>query len=259
LDSNDIELLASFVRRLPKYMPFDELNPTPGTLSIANPDYCESSHLWFYPLYSRRVESGESVTQSVSGSFNVLNPEPSALLLASAHLLVEYSSDSHVSVEQDSDHRTPITLPLAEENTESLHPGDPLEDKESIPSSMTHYLDSESDPAYSPSSCSHSSPGSDPSLSCHVDMETVQGEIPIQDVSSASGSSASIPDLDDVGGSEVAMRGVGEPSTSKPPIECRPEFMTLKNIWAFLWAPLDFIKEECSVKDNARLTKVEKR
>jgi hypothetical protein len=54
------------------------------------------------------------------------------------------------------------------------------------------------------------------------------------------------------------MRGAGEPSTSQPPIECPPEFLELKNIWAFLWAPLDFIREECSVKDNGRHKKVEK-
>ena len=60
-------------------------------------------------------------------------------------------------------------LPLVEENTKPSHRGDPLEDKESIPSSMTHSLDSESDPVYSPSSHSHSSPGSD----------SAQGEIPI--------------------------------------------------------------------------------
>jgi hypothetical protein len=34
--------------------------------------------------------------------------------------------------------------------------------------------------------------------------------------------------------------------------------MELNNIWAFLWAPIDFIKEECSIKDNARLKKVKK-
>jgi hypothetical protein len=60
------------------------------------------------------------------------------------------------------------------ENTEFLHPGDPLEDRESIPLSMSHSLDSESDPAYSPSSRSHSSLGSDSSLSCHVDVEPVK-------------------------------------------------------------------------------------
>ena len=61
-ESNDTDLLESFARRLPKFMPPTGSNPTPGTLSIANPDYFESAHLWFYPLYSRRVESGESVT-----------------------------------------------------------------------------------------------------------------------------------------------------------------------------------------------------
>ena len=129
------------------------------------------------------------------------------------------------------------------EKTESSHPGDPLEDRESIPSSISHSLDSEFDPAYFPSSRSHSSPGFDSSLSCHVDMEAVQGEIPVQDVFGTSGSSASMPHPSDVGGSEVAMRGAGEPSTSKPPIECRPEFLELKNIWAFLWALIDFVKD----------------
>jgi hypothetical protein len=167
------------MRRLPKFMPPDDSNPTPGTLSIANPDYCESAPLWLYPLYSRRVESGESVTQSLSGSFNALNPEPSALHLASAHLPNEYSSDTHVSVEQDSDRRAPVNLSLTKENIESLHPGDPLEDRESISSSLSHSLDSESDPAYSPSSCPHSSPGSDSSLPCHVDVEPFQDEIPV--------------------------------------------------------------------------------
>jgi hypothetical protein len=195
----------------------------------------------------------------VSGSFDTLNPEPSALLLASTHLPDEYSSDSHVSAEQDSDRRAPVNIPFMEEYSESFHPGDPLEDEKSIPSSMTHSLDSESDPVYSPSSRSHSSTGSDSVLSCHVDMEPAQGEIPIQVVSGASGSSTSIPDPHDVGSSAMAMRGAGEPNTSQPSIECPPEFLELKNIWAFLWGPFDFIKEECSVKDNARLRKVEMR
>ena len=98
-ESNDTELLESFARGLRNHRSSNEPNPCPGTPSIANPDYCESCHFWFYPLYSRRVESGESVTQSVSGSFNTLNPEPSALLLASAHLPDEHSSESSVCVE----------------------------------------------------------------------------------------------------------------------------------------------------------------
>jgi hypothetical protein len=62
------------------------------------------------------MESGESVTQSVSGSFNTLNPEPSALLLASAHLLDEYSSESSASIEQDSDRRAPVNfIPVGDE------------------------------------------------------------------------------------------------------------------------------------------------
>ena len=61
--SNDAELLESFARGLRKHRSSNEPNPYPGTPSKANPDYCESCHFWFYPLYSRRVESGESVTQ----------------------------------------------------------------------------------------------------------------------------------------------------------------------------------------------------
>jgi hypothetical protein len=61
-ESNDNELLKSFARGLQKHRSSNESNPCPGTPSIANPDYFESAHLWFYPLYSRRVESGESVT-----------------------------------------------------------------------------------------------------------------------------------------------------------------------------------------------------
>jgi hypothetical protein len=205
------------------------------------------------------VESGESVTENVSGSFNTINPEPSVLHLASAHLPDEYSSETRISVEQDSDHRAPVNLPFSKENTGFLHPGDPFENRESMPSSMSHSLDSESDPAYFPSSCSHSSPGSDSSLPCHVDVEPVQEEIPVHDVSGTPGSSASMPDPSGVGGLEVSVRGTGERSTSKPPIECRPGWKELKNTWTFLWAPTYFIKEECSIKDNARLKKVEKR
>jgi hypothetical protein len=150
----------------------------------------------------------------VSGSFNTLNPKPSALLLASAHLPDNYSSDSSVPVEQDLDRRAPVNLPLVEDEVESSHPGDPLDDRESIPSSMTYSLDSESDPAYAPSSLSHLSPGSDSTLSCHVDMEPAQGDIPIQVISGTPGSSVGIPGPSDVGGSEVAVRGTGEPSTS---------------------------------------------
>ena len=127
------------------------------------------------------------------------------------------------------------------EKTESSHPGDPLEDRESISSSMTHFLDSESDPTYSPSSRSHSSPGSDSTLSCHVDMEPAQGEIPIQVVSGG------VPASSDAGDSGVIVRGAGEPSTSKSRIECPPDFLELKNIWGMLWVPWDIIWEECSV------------
>jgi hypothetical protein len=35
------------VRRLPKYKPSNEPNPSPDTPSIANPDYCEYGHRWF--------------------------------------------------------------------------------------------------------------------------------------------------------------------------------------------------------------------
>jgi hypothetical protein len=45
-------------------------------------------------------------------------------------------------------------------------------------------------------------------------MEPVQGEIPIQEVSDASGSFGKILEPSDVGGSEIAIRDVGEPSTS---------------------------------------------
>ena len=62
-ESNDTELLERFVRGLRNHRSSNEPNPCPGTPSIANPDYCESCHFWFYLLYSRRVESGESVTQ----------------------------------------------------------------------------------------------------------------------------------------------------------------------------------------------------
>jgi hypothetical protein len=104
----------------------------------------------------------------VSRSFNALNPEPSALHLASTHLPDECSSETQVSIEQDYDCRAPnmslpVNLPLTKESSESLHPGDLLEDRESMSSSMSHSLDSESDPSYSPSSCSHSSSGSDSS------------------------------------------------------------------------------------------------
>jgi hypothetical protein len=82
-DSNDSQLLASFARRNPKSLPSVDLNLIQGTLSIANPDDSESAHLWYYPLYSRKTERGEYVTQSVSSSFNTLNPKPFALYLAS--------------------------------------------------------------------------------------------------------------------------------------------------------------------------------
>ena len=69
------------------------------------------------------MESGESVTHSVDGSFNTLNPEPSALLLASAHHPDEYSSDSSVPVEQASDRRALIDFLPVEDEAESSHPG----------------------------------------------------------------------------------------------------------------------------------------
>ena len=89
-------------------------------------------------------------------------------------------------------------------------------------------------------------------------MEPVQGEIPVQTDFGAPGSSASMTDLGGSGTSKVSIRGTGEPSTSKPHIECCLEWKELKNIWAFFWAPIDFSKEECSIKDNTRLKKVEK-
>jgi hypothetical protein len=149
------------------------------------------------------VESGESVILSVSRSFNTLNPEPSALLLASAHLPDEYSSESSVSVEQASDRRAPVNFIPVGDEVKSSHPGDPLEDRESISSSMTHSLDSKSDPAYVPSSHSHSSPGSDSSLSCHVDMEPAHGDIRIPVASGAPRSSAGVPASPNAGDSKV--------------------------------------------------------
>ena len=78
---------------------------------------------------------------------------------------------------------------------------------------------------------SHSSPGSDSAFSCHVDMEPAQGDIPIP---VALGSSDNVPASSDAGGSEVVVRGAGEPSTSRPRIECPPDFLELKNIWGML-------------------------
>ena len=204
------------------------------------------------------MKSGESVTQSVGGSFNTLNIEPSALLLASAHLPDECSSESSISVEQSSDRRALVNFIPVGDEIESSHPGDPLEDRESIPSSMTHSLDSKSEPAYVPSPRSHSSPGSDSTFSCHVDMEPTQDDILIPVASDAPGSSAGVPASSDVGDSEVVVRGVGEPSTSQPRIECPPNFLELKNISGMLWVPWDIIREECSVKDGRRLRQVEK-
>jgi hypothetical protein len=123
----------------------------------------------------------------------------------------------------------PVILPLAKENGESLYPGDPWKDEESLSPSKSHSLDFESVPAYSPSSCS-TSPGYDSSIPCCVDMEPDQKEIPVHTNSRALGSSASMQDLGGGGSSEVSIRGMGEPSTSKPPIKCRPEWKELKNI-----------------------------
>jgi hypothetical protein len=112
-------------------------------------------------------------------------------------------------VEQDYDRRAPVNLLLVEEKIKSSYPGDLLEDMESIPSSMTHSLDSESDPPYAPFSDIHSTSGSDFYLSCHVDMEPAEDDIPIPVVFGASGSFANISDPRDVGGSEVIVRGAG--------------------------------------------------
>ena len=82
---------------------------------------------------------------------------------------------------------------------------------------MTHSLDSESDPAYVPSSHSHSSLGSNSAFSCNIDMEPAQGDFPIPVAS------AGVPTSFDAGDYGVIVRGAGEPSTSKPRIECPPD------------------------------------
>jgi hypothetical protein len=90
-------------------------------------------------------------------------------------------------------------------------------------------------------------------------MECSQEEILIQDDSGVPGSSPSMPDLSKDGSSSwVAAGGVEGPSSSKPLVECRSEWKDLKNIWMFLWAPIDFIKEECFIIDNARPKVMEK-
>jgi hypothetical protein len=86
-------------------------------------------------------------------------------------------------------------------------------------------------------------------------MEPAQGDIPIP---VAPGSSDNVPASSDAGGSEVVVRGAGEPSTSRLKIECLLDFLELKNIWGMLWAPWDIIWEECSVKSSRRLREVEK-
>jgi hypothetical protein len=89
-------------------------------------------------------------------------------------------------------------------------------------------------------------------------MESTQEEIFIQDDSSVPGSSASMTALGGASSSGAAAEEMEEPSSSQPPIECHPDWVGLKNIWAFLWAPSTFIKEECSINDTARLKAVEK-
>jgi hypothetical protein len=89
-------------------------------------------------------------------------------------------------------------------------------------------------------------------------MEPVQDDLPIPVASSVPRSSDGVPASPDTGDFEVVVRGAREPSTSKPPIECSPDFLELKNIWGMLWVPWDIIREECSVKDGHRLRRVEK-
>jgi hypothetical protein len=118
-------------------------------------------------------------------------------------------------------------LPIMPGNKESSNLGDVSEDDESLSSSMSHFLDSESDLAYCPSSCSvpsQPSPGSKSSSSNNVDIEPSQEEIHIQDDSGIPWSSPSMTDLGGGGcNSGPAAGRVEGPISSKPPIKCCPE------------------------------------
>jgi hypothetical protein len=66
-------------------------------------------------------------------------------------------------------------------------------------------------------------------------VETPQEEILIRDDFGVPRSSPCMPDLGREGSSSGAVAGrIEGPSSSKPPVECRPKWEDLKNIGMFL-------------------------
>jgi hypothetical protein len=93
------------------------------------------------------------MTQHVSGSFSVLNPEPPIYV----DVIKKYSEDPDGSAEENFNLGRMLvkTIPICHDL------GSHLEDPDKLSSSMTNFLDSESNPAYHPSA----SPTSSSSLS----------------------------------------------------------------------------------------------
>jgi hypothetical protein len=111
-------------------------------------------------VYSpQNPKSGEIITQSVSGSFNTLNPEPPAYQVVSVKASKKPANGRKVFAKVN-----PIN-PLDLENS--------LDPSESQSSSISNSLDSKSDPAYCPSpspSPSSSTLGSNHNSFDYVDM-----------------------------------------------------------------------------------------
>jgi hypothetical protein len=162
--SCDSEILANIARRNSKPLFPVDSNLIQGTLSITNPHFSEPHSIWLYS--PQKSESGESVTQSVSGFFSTLNPEPSVYKLFQPTLLTSnlLVIDSYQKWPKVLQILARVTVEVSLEMTIPLH-------------LLSHSLDSESNPTYFSTGCSNpclSTPGSNQGSYDYVDMESSQ-------------------------------------------------------------------------------------
>jgi hypothetical protein len=141
-DSYNTEVLRAFANRFSK--PLRVLNPdlVRGMCSVNTPHFSEPRVIWAYSPQSS--ESGESITQHMGASSRVLNLEPP--------IYVEVTRKSSGNPDDSAGEDTNPGRMLVKTNPIRPDPRNHLEDPDELSSSMTNSLDSESDPAYHPSS-----------------------------------------------------------------------------------------------------------
>jgi hypothetical protein len=216
-DSCDTEVLMAYANRLNKPQRAPNYDLVRGMCFVNNPHFSEPHFISTYSPQS--FESGESVTQHVNTPSKVLNPE-SPVYVEMIRKSLENPLDS-AKTESNPGRR------LIKTHLSLLDPGSHLKNLDELSSSMTNSLDSESDPAYQPSSSSTSnSPlsGSNRSSCALVDMAPKRTR---HRVTKVAGNKGNQDDAEQAGPSGVRFKFQA----------MRMEWAGIRGIGNLLWVP----------------------